>query len=63
MARKALSNKNAPRSLRVGSLAFIWLFADRFDPTPMAWGFIYSAMAIIGLIWVIDFFTADDIEL
>lgn len=63
MARKALSAKNGPRSLRLGMFALVWLVADRFDPTPAAWGVIYTLMAITAILMVIDFLTAEDVEL
>lgn len=63
MARKALSGKNAPRSLRLGLFAIVWLVADRLDPSPTAWGVIYTLMAITAIILVVDFFTAKDVEL
>ena len=63
MSRRALSLKNAPRRMPVISLMTIWLFADRLDPSPLAWGFIYSFMGLWALIGLIDVFTATDVEL
>lgn len=61
--RRALSLKNTPRRLSLLTPAFWWLFADRFDPSPMAWGFIYAFIVILVLVQVIDFVTAKDVEI
>ena len=61
--RKALSGKNTPRSLRLGTFAVILLVADRFNPTPFAWGIIIATVSILFLLVLLDFFNADDVEL
>lgn len=61
--RKALSGKNTPRSLRLETFAVILLVADRFNPTPFAWGIILTTVAILFLLVLLDVFNAEDVEL
>jgi len=61
--RKALSGKNAPRSIRLSFYAVVWLLMDRLQPAGWVWGAVGLTCAILFVVSVIDFFAAEEVEL
>ncbi len=63
MKRKALSHKHSPRSLRIWWFVTLWLLMDRINPASWIWGVVGTLAAIIAIVSVIDFFSAEDVEI
>lgn len=61
--RKALNGKNSPRSLRLQLLAIIWLLMDRFQPSDLVVGVVWTLVALLYLFIIFDYFTAQDVDL
>lgn len=61
--RKALSSKNAPRSLGVTFFAAAWLLADRIGLPGWGWGVWWTLAVIVAAVRAYDVFNAQDVEL
>ena len=61
--RKALASKNGHRRIPLVTLAVIWLLMDRFNPVGWVVGVVWTLVALVYLLAIFDFFTAEDIEL
>lgn len=63
MRRRALAMKNTPRRLSLWWYALVWLLMDRWQPDGWVWGVVGTFCASVFIASVIDFFTAEDVEL
>jgi hypothetical protein len=61
--RKALASKHAPRRLGLSLYAVVWLLLDRWQPPGWVWGVVGTVCAVVFIASLIDFFTAEDVEL
>lgn len=61
--RQALSNKNTPRRIPLGFAAFVWLLLDHINPPQWVWGVALTILTLAMLGYVVDFFSAEDVEL
>lgn len=61
--RRALSGKNAQRRLPIFQTIVIALVLDRFNVPGWAWGIFGTLFTIVFIGSLIDFFTAEDVEL
>lgn len=63
MKRRALHAKHRPRSLNLAWFAVAWLLADRIGMPAWAWGVWCTLIGLIAIATLVDFFTAEDVEL